>query len=281
MQQHVNDPTTLPRRKPARAGITLLLSGLLTLGGAQADVATESPSQASLLLTPYEAEYEARSYGLTSTARRALTSTAQESGSDIRTYRLTQGLSVSVLGANLITLEESSHFAQAGTALIGGAYRYDQTGISRRNRHIRFDWESESARVTTRDGETRYPVEPGTLDQLTFTAQLRLDVRRARQEGAGQTDFTYRIIDEHGPEEQLYRLVGNETLETPLGNLETLRLERIREPDSPRTTTVWLAPAEEYIMVRLLQTEEGDSDTELMLSSLVWTDGNPVLETSD
>lgn len=288
MQHTVNGPiqrtpSSTDQRGPASLWPLLLLSGLLSLTGAHADGPGDSPAspEGSQMLSPYEAEYEARSYGLSSTASRTLHASPDSGDSSVRTYRLTQGLSVSVLGANLITLRERSNFAQSGTSLIGGAYRYEQTGISRRNRHIRFDWENTSARVTTRDREETYAIEPGTLDQLAFTAQLRLDVRRAHQEDEGRTDFTFRIIDEHGPEEQLYRLTGEETLETPLGTMETVRLERIREPDSPRTTTVWLAPSEEYIMVRFLQTEEGESDTELLLSSLVWTDEEATLETSD
>lgn len=285
MQHTVHDPIqftpspTVPRG-PARYWPLLVLAALLAVVGARADSPGAHPGD-SQLLTPYEAEYEASSYGLSSTARRILHRPPGGAAAGVSTYRLTQGLSVSVLGANLITLEENSHFAQSGTSLIGGAYRYEQTGVSRRSRHIRFDWENGRARVATRDREETYQVEPGTLDQLAFTAQLRLDVRRAHQEGNGQTDFTYRIIDEHGPEEQLYRLAGSETVDTPLGAMETVRLERIREPGSPRTTTVWLAPSQEYIMVRFLQTEEGESDTELLLSSLVWTNGEPGLETSD
>lgn len=268
------------QRRPAGHWPLLLLASVLSLANAQADGPGKDPDD-SPMLTPYDAEYEARSYGLSSTASRTLHTPSAGADAGVSTYRLTQGLSVSVLGANLITLEESSHFAQSGTDLIGGAYRYEQSGISRRNRHIRFDWQDNSARVTTRDGEETYAIEAGTLDQLTFTAQLRLDVRKAHQEEQGQTDFVYQIIDEHGPEEQLYRLTGNETLDTPFGAMETVRLERIREPDSPRTTTVWLAPSEEYIMVRLLQTEEGESDTELLLSSLAWTNGEAELQTSD
>lgn len=284
MQHTVNSPiqftrpTTVPRG-PARHWPLLLLAALLTVVGARADDGEDRDN--SQMLSPYEAEYEARSHGLSSTASRTLHRPSAEAEGGVSTYRLTQGLSVRVLGANLITLEENSHFAQSGTSLISGAYRYEQTGISRRNRHIRFDWGDGSARVTTRDREETYAIEPGTLDQLAFTAQLRLDVRRAHQEGNDQTDFTYRIIDEHGPEEQVYRLSGSETLETPLGRMDTVRVERIREPDSPRTTTIWLAPSEEYMMVRLLQTEEGESDTELLLSSLVWTNGEPTLQTSD
>ncbi|MEX1196295.1 MAG: DUF3108 domain-containing protein [Pseudohongiellaceae bacterium] len=284
MQHTVNGPIQrIPFSTPSSSGRwwpLLILTGLLSLSGTHADGPGESPDD-SEMLSPYEAEYEARSHGLSSTASRTLHRPSAGADANIRTYRLTQSLSVRVLGANLITLQESSHFAQSGTSLIGGAYRYEQTGISRRNRHIRFNWLDDSARVTTRDRNETYAIERGTLDQLAFTAQLRLDVRKARQEGEGKTDFTFRIIDEHGPEEQLYRLAGSETLETPIGSMETVRLERIREPDSPRTTTVWLAPSEEYIMVRLLQTEEGESDTELLLSSLVWTEAEATLETSN
>ncbi|MGM0632643.1 MAG: DUF3108 domain-containing protein [Pseudomonadota bacterium] len=246
---------------------------LLLLSGLPAFANNDQPTSVSdRMLSPYEAEYEARSRGLTSTAYRAMHRSHTDENTTTDTYRLTQGLSVRVLGANLITIEESSHFAQAGTSLLAGAYRYEQTGISRRHEHIRFDWQDRLAHVSTRDGELTHELPDGALDQLAFTAQMRLDVQTALEKDTGRTDFTYRIMDEHGTDEHLYRLDGNETLETPFGVLETIRLERIREPDSSRTTTVWLAPEAGYIMARLLQTEENGPDTELLLSSLTWTD---------
>ncbi len=245
---------------------------LLLLSGFSAFAGDEQTGPASDgMLSPYEAEYEARSRGLTSTAYRVMQQSQTDDDTRVGTYRLTQGLSVRVLGANLITIEESSNFAQAGTSLLAGAYRYEQTGISRRHEHIRFDWQDRLAHVSTRDGEQTHELPDGALDQLAFTAQMRLDVQIALERDSGRSDFTYTIMDEHGTDEHLYRLQGKETLETPFGVLETLRLERIREPDSPRTTTVWLAPEAGYIMARLLQTEENGPDTELLLSSLTWT----------
>lgn len=255
-----------PRRflSPLVSGLTLLLGA-----GAAADHEDAVPDD-SRMLRPYVAEYETRSRGLTSTTTRTLR--RSDTGTAVHTYHLGQEISVRLLGANLISVDESSHFARVDGSLVPGAYRYEQTGIKRRDEHIRFDWEKRSAQVSTRDGEQTFRLESGTLDRLSLIAQIRLDVQAAIQADSGQTDFHYPIMEDDGMAMHLYRLDGRETLETPIGRLETVRLERIREPDSSRTTTVWLAPEAGYVMARLLHTEEDDPDTELVLSSLEWTD---------
>jgi hypothetical protein len=59
-----------------------------------------------------------------------------------------------------------------------------------------------------------------------------------------------------------------ETVETPLGALSTVRVDRIRDDDKKRETSLWLAVDHAFLLVRLKQMEE-DKGFELNLSSAV------------
>jgi len=65
-----------------------------------------------------------------------------------------------------------------------------------------------------------------------------------------------------------------ETMSTPLGELNTVRLDRVREADKNRETSLWLAVDHALLLVRLKQTE-ADKGFELNLNSAV-LDGRPL-----
>ena len=53
-------------------------------------------------------------------------------------------------------------------------------------------------------------------------------------------------------------MIANEVLETAIGPLNTVKLQRIRE-DEKRQTVMWLATDWDYLAVKLEQIENGDS----------------------
>lgn len=211
----------------------------------------------------YEASYEARSHGLSTTAHRQLQH--DEDGG----YRVSHGLSVSVLGATVISVEESSRFRWQSPYIVPQYYDYQQEGVSRRWETMEFDWQKGQALVRARDADdVETALLDGVLDQLSFQVQLRMDVRSAARNAGEVRDFRYRIMDGGTIECHLYRLTGEETLETPAGEFDTVRLERIREEDNPRSTVLWLAPELDFQLARLEQTNGSGRRTELVLESL-------------
>lgn len=102
--------------------------------------------------------------------------------------------------------------------------------------------------VTRSDGEqpdTRsYPIPEDTLDELTMllTARCRLNDE--------QTD--YQLTTAYGKRQRTHfiQIQGRETLNTPLGKLDTIRIEKRRDQDSRRRTVFWLAPELDYLLVR-------------------------------
>lgn len=219
--------------------------------------------------TPYEAEYEARAMGMTTNAYRRLESSAASQ------FTLSHGLSVSVLGANLITVEEKTLFNWDSDGAVPLAYHYRQTGVRRRDERVTFDWatgaDQSTASMTRDDREQSLDISKATLDNLSFSAQLSAELMSKPELRVADTILSYEILDARRLETHEYRVLGKERISTPAGELDTIKLERIRDIESERTTLIWLSESHQYTLAKLSQTEGGGSAMELSLTRMTWT----------
>ena len=134
-------------------------------------------------------------------------------------------------------------------------YRYTWTGRKARDVKVVFDW--EEGVVHNVHGEDRWTleVEPGTQDKFLYLLELMHDLAR------GAADLRYTIADGGKLKEYAAVRLGRESLETPLGPLETVKLRR-SDPRGKRTTTLWMAPKLGYFPVRVEHAEkDGDVAT--------------------
>ncbi|MBC53687.1 MAG: hypothetical protein CMQ34_07620 [Gammaproteobacteria bacterium] len=255
---------------------TTALSVLVAMSGARlqaAETAGQTPADQPPLIapTPYEAGYQARARGLSTDAYRNLVQTADNVDNIDNVYQLRHGLSLRVLGANLITVAETSHFYWLDSGAVPVSYAFEQSGLRRRQERISFDWDAQRATVTRDDRETVTDISDGLLDNLSFTAQMSSQLHARPALLTPGTTLEYPILDGTEPEIQQYRVTARETVDTLTGPLDTVLIERIREPDSDRSTRIWLAVEHEFVLARLEQIEDGDT-TELLLSSLTMGD---------
>ncbi len=127
-------------------------------------------------------------------------------------------------------------------------YRYDRTGGKRtRMTKLDFDWPTKS--ITNAVDGTKWHTEitPGTQDKLSYQLQLMLDLQ------AGLTTFSYPVADDGILKEYRFTLLGEETIKTSIGEIETIKLKRERAADSKRKLTIWLAKSLHYLPVRIKQ----------------------------
>lgn len=247
-----------------------LLRGLCLatlLAGSQPDtLAQDADNSTPAELPPlYEATYLAQAMGLSATAYRSQTLLADN------TYRLENRLTLALLGATVGTVTESSEFRWADTRIVPLQYRYSQTGISRREESVSFDWDALTA-LSTRDGETwTLPLQAGVQDKLSYSQSFGHDIGTL-----GLTQIGYAVVDTDEIDEQVYQVSAQqEVLSTPLGALNTVKIERVRSGDSRRRTTVWLARDWHYLMVRLEQVSGSGTETILSLESAT-VNGEPL-----
>lgn len=123
--------------------------------------------------------------------------------------------------------------------------------LNGRNSDMRFDLAAGQVHIDYRGRQATADWEPGVYDLLSLRLVLSNDLAR------GELQDVYRIVDDRARVEEVdVEVAGRETLATPLGDLETVRLEyRSRRRD--RLFRLWIAPGMDAALVRLEQYEDG------------------------
>ena len=211
-------------------------------------------------LKPFRATYVARYDGLPLKA----TGTRELSSNGDGHYQLD-----SAATAVLVQVAETSQFELQQGRILPATYHYQRTGLGKnKTRSGKFDWQQ----MTYAEKEQTSVLTPGTLDKLSYQLQLRLDVASALANHTNQQQFDYVIADKTRRRHYEFQIAARESLPTPLGDLATVRLERLQDPeDKARITQLWLAIDHEFVLVKLIQKEEGKG-FELNISDLQWLD---------
>lgn len=127
---------------------------------------------------------------------------------------------------------------------------------------VEFDWDAARARVSGPGREAVLPLEPGTHDQ--FSAMLAVIQAFA----AERTRLELPSIDDEGEAEPLvFEHAGTASITVPLGTYETVHVRRVRK-NSKRETDTWLAPALDWVPVRIDQRKKGELVARLELMGL-------------
>jgi hypothetical protein len=115
-----------------------------------------------------------------------------------------------------------------------------------------FDWQSGNVEYK-KDGSinSELKLETGFLDMITHRLQLRRDLNTGKQV------FTYPVFSRGKLKQYNYRVVSEQILETAIGPLNTVKVERVID-DVSKTVTVWLATDWDYLIVKLEQSKGKD-----------------------
>ena len=136
-----------------------------------------------------------------------------------------------------------------GTLLPISYRRHDE--LSGRDSDMRFDHAAGKLVIDYRGQQTTIDWEPGIYDLLSLRLVIAHDLARDALQDV------YRVVDDRSRVEEVdVEIAGRETLSTPLGELDTVRLEYTsRRRD--RLFRLWIAPDMDAALVRLEQYEAG------------------------
>lgn len=191
----------------------------------------------------YSAQYEASANGMSASADRSLSRIDEDS------YQIVNILEASLLGLSIATLEQRSEFDFSDGQLRPQSYSYELSGISRASDSIVYNWDEQIA-ISSEDEESwQLQLSEGVMDELSYQFALR----QRFNSGTISEEVEFQLIDGDEIEAHQYRLLGDEILSTPLGELNTIKLERIREDSDERTTTIWLARDWNFLLTRIEQ----------------------------
>ena len=89
------------------------------------------------------------------------------------------------------------------------------------------------------------PYQSGLLDQHSVTLALISDL----QAGKGPV-FKYQTIVKGKIETYTFRRAGEQTLDTALGRLDTVKIERVRQTANGKSTLIWFAKDKNFLPVK-------------------------------
>jgi hypothetical protein len=211
-------------------------------------------------LTEYSATYEASANGLAATGTRSLTKTGANS------YELSNSLVASLVGQTLAQMKQLSAFELVDDQIQPQNYSYTLSGVSHASHAIAFNWDAALAISSEDDESWQIPLQSSVMDELSYQTAIRQALIGAT---GIESNLTFEIIDGDEIETHEYRRAGNEVLSTPIGELTTVKLERVRDASDERVTEIWLATDWNFLLVRMEQLSNSGLRIELELKSAV------------
>ena len=193
-------------------------------------------------LRDYSAQYETTARGIALKLNRKLEQNGDGS------YTLTNGGKIMVVG-----FHEMSVFSVDGTAIVPKSYVYQGTGLINRRREVHFTPGSDTIRSLYKEQWYDLPYKEGTLDRMSQQEQVRLFLLN---DPTPREDINITVADGKRVKDYQLRYVGEETIDTPMGSLETLHFERVHD-DPDRKSDTWVAPSLDYLMVKTVHVEDG------------------------
>lgn len=194
------------------------------------------------LFKPYTAEYKTTARGLSLTLKRELKLDVDG------VYTLTNGGSALVVG-----FTEEAKFRVEGNRIIPNSYVYQGSGLMNRRREIQFTEGADTLRSLYKDQWYDLPYTDNTLDRMSQQEQLRLLLLNDPTPGE---DVVITVADKKRVKVYTLSYVGEETIKTPLGTVDTLHFRRIHD-DPDRKSDTWIAPAWDFMMVKTIHIEDG------------------------
>lgn len=239
-----------------------LISLWLATSLAMLPLASQASDASTGLLQPYQAQYRITQNGLSAEASRSLTKVGPH-------WRLRQTAS-----KWFITISEESLLEVKDQQLRPLQYQYRNSLSSKRDQQIVFDW--KAGKAADKDYRKPYslPLKADYSDQLSAQLQLRQQLLNS----AGEVSNWQQTIVKGG-KLKTYNIekLGEETIATAMGKVDTIKLRRKR-PGSSAETHIWLAKDWNYMIVRLVQEEDDDSLTLELISATI--DGKPLPTTA-
>ena len=139
-------------------------------------------------------------------------------------------------------------------------YVYHRHGGSKtRLVKLSFDWQHLTVTNIIEDDHWRMEIPPDAQDKLVYQLAIMYDLMN------GKKKLEYKIADGGKLKDYNFAITGEEVLNTPLGKLKTVRLQRIGDR---RDTTVWCAPQLSYLPVRLEQQDTDGSELTMQITSV-------------
>ena len=124
-------------------------------------------------------------------------------------------------------------------------------------------------RITFSSSDEQYPIQGGEQDRNSVIWQLAGVARGMPKKF--KTDFVWKVVvaGQRDAEEWVFKVIGQDKIDTPLGELNSLHVQRVPTPDSKdQLLDIWLAPTLEWYPIRVRYSEDNGDYIEQTLQQL-------------
>jgi Protein of unknown function (DUF3108) len=130
---------------------------------------------------------------------------------------------------------------------------------------VQFDWSASRATGVVEQTRIDMALKPGVQDDLSNQVALMYALL------TGQAPAGISVFDKEGIRDYEFTRVGAETLQTPVGAVDTIVYES-HKVNSPRSTRYWCAPAYGFVPMRAEQRRKGEVQWTMNLLSIHLSD---------
>lgn len=210
------------------------------------------PAVQAAELKPFSASYTAdwKQLPMSGTASREL----KDNGNGTWTLNFTASMMIA-------NLNESSVIKVDKDALLPQSYHFERGGLGKAKKtDLDFDWTTKTVTGTDRNDAIKLSVDRGVVDKSTYQLVLQRDV------AAGKKAMSYQVVDGDSIDTYDFRVLGTEKVATEAGQVDAVKVERVRDPtQNKRITVLWFAKDWNYLLVRLQQVETDGKEYNIML----------------
>ncbi len=141
---------------------------------------------------------------------------------------------------------------------------YSDQRVNDKPRLALFDWKNQVLTLQNNNGKTLKPLTEGTLDRLSLPYNFIFAPIGDMENG---NLLTIHVTDGYNLQLMQFK-VSKETLDTPLGELETIVLTKQQTGDDRMQKKIWLSPAYHMIPVHIQSTEKDGLEIESMIAKI-------------
>lgn len=165
--------------------------------------------------------------------------------------------------AMIASLNEFSEFTVQDNQIRPDRYEYHRTVLgSKKDAVLQFNWNTGTVLNDIKKKPWTMDTPVGTLDNLSYQMQLRLDI------ASGKEELVYQVADGGKLKTYPFKRIGHDVIKTSLGSFNTVKIQRDRGPNSKRETFIWFAPELDYMVVKLQQVEKSGKEYSMLLDKL-------------
>ncbi len=162
----------------------------------------------------------------------------------------------------LASIEQQSVFSFENNSCLVKSHHYDykHTVLGKRKRYsLNFDYNKQAFYEVKDEQSNSFPIEEVFYDELSYQEALRCELKNAEKLNIGD-NFSYSVRTKGRSKPYQFEVVAFEKLKTRLGEIQSVKLERIRSSQKEQEQShIWFSQAHDFLLVKFTQHDKDDS----------------------